>query len=73
MEHKTCKGCKWNNYPTCKGTIMDNGNEMNIENLRPIFKCGQKDLDIIADFTPKKTRLEVLEERIIELEKLKEV
>lgn len=68
MEHKICKGCIWNNYPTCKGTIMHDGNEMNIENLKPSFRCGQKDMDIMTDFTPKKTKVEELEERIQVLE-----
>jgi len=42
MEHKTCKDCKWNEYPLCKGTIMPDGEFMSIENMRPNFKCGQK-------------------------------
>lgn len=59
-ENKICKGCKYNNYPTCKGTIMDDGNEMNIENLSSNFRCGQKDMDNITDFSIKvKSELEL--------------
>lgn len=43
-EHDVCVGCKWNNYPTCDGTIID-GSKMNIENLVETFLCGVKDLD----------------------------
>ena len=45
--HKECLGCKWENYPTCKGTIMFDGEEMSIENLKKGFKCGQKEEDNI--------------------------
>ena len=70
VEHEICKGCKWNNYPECYGIIMDNGSYMNIEHLRPEFKCGQKDKDLAFDFSIRtKTKLEELEERIDELEK----
>lgn len=53
-ENKLCKGCKYNNYPTCKGFIMYSREEMNIENLRLGFSCGQKDMDEITDFSIKK-------------------
>lgn len=73
IEHKKCKGCKWNKYPVCIGIIMSTGNFMNIENLRSIFQCGQKERDIVDDLTPKKSvlelKLESLENRLIELEK----
>lgn len=71
-EHKVCNGCKWNNYPTCSGTIMQSGNEMNIENLTKGFGCGQKELDGITDFSIKiKSDLEKqIEEIIKRLEKL---
>ena len=52
-KHKICEGCKFNNYPTCSGTIMDGGNEMNIENLKEGFSCGQKDSLEITDFSIK--------------------
>ena len=73
MEHKTCKGCKWNNYPACKGTIID-GIEMNIEKLNISFLCGVKDMDNIHEISrmPSKSdlelRVEVLEEKVNELE-----
>lgn len=74
-EHKICKGCKYNNYPTCKGTIMNDGNEMNIENLKSGFQCGQKDMDNITDFSVKtKSDLELkindLQEQINQLKRV---
>ena len=75
-EHEICKGCTWNDYPYCSGTKMDDSNFMNIENLHDEFKCGQKDMVEITDFTivKQKTALELkveeLEARIIELEKI---
>jgi len=64
-ENKICKGCQYNNYPTCKGTIMDNGNEMNIETLKAGFRCGQKYDVIITDFSiKKKTELELLQDQV---------
>ena len=61
-EHELCKDCQWNEYPVCDGTIMWDGLEMNIENLRPIFRCGQKNREIITDLsTIKKTKLEAKE------------
>ena len=69
--HKTCKECQYNSYPICTGTIMKNKSNMNIENLKPNFKCGQKDQIEITDFsifktqdeeiTELKSRIEVLE------------
>lgn len=75
VEHKICKGCKYNNYPTCKGMIMHDGNEMNIEKLRPGFQCGQKDMDNITDFSIKvKSKLELkiddLQEQINQLKRV---
>ena len=71
MVHKLCEKCRWNNYPVCTGTIMFDGSEMNIENLRPGFNCGQKDSDTPTDLRPRKTdlelRVEALEEAINEL------
>ena len=64
-----CKGCKWNNYPYCNGSKDFDGNFMRIDNLRPIFMCGQKDNNIVYDFSIiEKTKLELLEERIEILE-----
>ncbi len=48
-ENKTCKGCKWNEFPICKGIIQENGNFKRIDNLRPIFGCGVKDMLIPLD------------------------
>ena len=72
-EHKICKVCKWNKYPLCEGTKMFDGEFMNIEKLKPGFKCGQKDLPDVKDFSIKtKTELELkvemLENKINELE-----
>lgn len=77
-EHKICKGCKWNNYPTCKGSIMFNGSEMNIENLKPSFKCGHKDKLEVTDFSIKKKsalelKIEELEAKIKKLEDIKKI
>ncbi len=74
VENKICIGCQWNNYPTCSGTIMDDGNEMNIENLRSGFQCGQKDDVNITDFSIVKKsvselKMKELEARIMALEK----
>lgn len=66
-EHKICKGCKFNNYPECHGTIMDNGSYMNIENLKPMFQCGQKDELELTDFS-----IEVKSKVELELEDLQE-
>ena len=62
--HIVCKGCKWNNYPTCNGLIFD-GIPMNIENLKPLFICGTKDEDTSAEFKPTKS---ILETKITDLE-----
>lgn len=72
-EHKVCKECYWNDYPHCLGTIMEDGSYMNIENLKPGFNCGQKELLIPADFTIRKKsdlelKIDELESRIEELE-----
>ena len=72
-EHETCEGCRYNKYPLCEGTKMEDGNFMNIENLRPIFNCGRKDSDNIMDFSIKfkselELKIEGLEVRIVELE-----
>ena len=72
MEHKVCKGCQYNNYPTCKGIIMIDGNEMGIDNLRDVFQCGQKDEEHIVDFSIKRKtdlelRIEALEEKTKDL------
>jgi len=61
VENKECKGCPYNNYPTCSAIIMFDGNEMNIENLRETFKCGRKDVvlgdgeALITDFSLNKS------------------
>lgn len=73
MENEICKGCQWNNYPTCKGTIMFDGLEMNIEKLRPGFSCGQKNKDNLMDFSIQnksetELKIEDLEARLLELE-----
>lgn len=72
-EHKVCKGCRWNGYPICLGTILDSGNNMNIENLRPGFQCGQKENSVINDLSIKiklelDLKLEDIEARIKVLE-----
>ena len=77
-EHKICKDCKWNEYPLCKGTIMPNGEYMNIENIKPIFKCGQKEELELNDMSIERKsdldlKIEELETRINELEKVEEV
>lgn len=72
MEHKVCKGCKWNNYPTCKGTIID-GIEMNVEKLNDQFQCGVKDMINVYEISrsPSKSdlelRVEALEEKTKDL------
>lgn len=68
-ENKTCKGCKWNAYPICNGTILENGDKMRIDNLRPVFNCGVKDMDTISDSRPVHipTELELLREEVNEL------
>lgn len=76
VEHKICKGCRFNKYPLCEGTKMGDGNYMNIENLKPIFQCGQKNELEFTDFSiieksNIELRIEDLERKIIELEKIK--
>ena len=71
-EHKVCKDCNWNKYPLCEGTIISNGEFMNIENLKPGFECGQKNDPNPFDFSIKKKsslelRIEVLEEKTKDL------
>ncbi len=70
-EHELCKGCKWNNYPICDGSIFDNV-KMDISNLDDDFKCGQKYEDLVDDQPAfqdtQKIRIEELEARILELE-----
>lgn len=71
VEHKICVGCQYNSYPVCRGTIMPAGNEMNIENLKPNFKCGQKTSAEIKSFVKVdkiQDKLNELENRIQELE-----
>ena len=72
MEHKICKGCRWNKYPKCEGIIMMDGNFMDNNIMKPDFRCGQKDSNIVNDLTPKKSdlklKIEQLETRILELE-----
>ena len=72
-EKEICKGCKWNHYPKCHGTILEDGSYPNIDNLRPGFDCGRKDGDTVKDWSIKKKtvlelRIEELENRIITLE-----
>ena len=72
IEHKICKGCQYNHYPECHGTKMFGGNYMNIENLKPMFQCGQKNDSILTDFSfkPKselELRIEALEEKTKDL------
>lgn len=71
MLQKICDGCPWNRYPICEGTKMEDGRFMNIENLKPLFECGQKDIAVMSDFTIKKTELELLKERVEVLENAK--
>ena len=72
-EHKTCEKCQWNHYPECYGTIMIDGNFLNIENLTKGFECGQKDQENLTDFSIIKKsdlefRVEELENKVNELE-----
>lgn len=74
MEHEVCKGCKWNNYPLCNGTIVD-GIKMNIEKLNIGFQCGVKDREspYIYSKIPQKSDLELkIEELQNQINKLKE-
>jgi glycine cleavage system regulatory protein len=69
VQHEVCIGCRYNNYPECLGTIMDDGNPMNIENLRSGFQCGQKNEPEMMDFSIKiksdlELKLEELEAKI---------
>lgn len=72
IEHKVCIKCRWNNYPECTGIIMYLGNFMNIEHLKPGFRCGQKDALEVDDLSIKKSdlelRIETLEAKVNELE-----
>lgn len=69
VEHEVCKGCKWNNYPICNGTIMPDGEFMNIENLNPGFQCGVKDMESIKDYSIRtKSEVEEIKEKMAELE-----
>lgn len=73
-EHKICKGCKWNHYPECHGTIMGSGDYMIIEDRAENFECGKKDELEVTDFSIKikselELRVEELEGRLSELEK----
>lgn len=75
MEHKICKGCQYNNYPECYGTIMGNGSYMNIEYLKNGFKCGQKNKLEVDDFSIKiksalELKVEELEEKFKTLEEV---
>jgi len=65
VEHKTCKGCPYNHYPLCYGTIMLDGSYMNIENQKECFQCGQKDKEVTDFSIEKKSELEL---RVEELE-----
>ena len=67
MEHKTCVGCRWNNYPICDGTIMGSGDEMNIEKLSINFRCGQKYLLDVSDYSIKPTEIELLQQEVLDL------
>jgi len=59
-EIKICKGCKWNHYPECWGTIENNGDYMDISDLLEIFECGVKDRNNAKDHSiVKKTALEL--------------
>ena len=74
-EHEVCKGCQWNKYPLCEGIKMFNGEFMNIENIRPVFECGQKDILEAKDLSitvksPLELKIEELEARITGLERL---
>ncbi|GAG34526.1 unnamed protein product [marine sediment metagenome] len=76
IEHKICEECKYNKYPECLGTILEDGSFMNIEYLKNSFECGQKDQDNLMDFSIKyKTELELrveeLENKITILEEVK--
>ena len=71
--HKECLGCKWEDFPYCKGTKMFDGGFMNIENLSPNFDCGKKNEDEIMDLsyipkTQQELKIEELENRIKILE-----
>ena len=71
-EHKVCVGCKWNEYPLCKGSIMLDGNYMNIDKLHEEFQCGVKLRDTPKDHSIiEKSKIELLEDRIKVLEDAK--
>ena len=66
--NEICKDCKWNKYPNCLGTILEDGSYLNIESgieKEGLFECGVKYKDTPMDFSiiPK-----TLEERVKELE-----
>jgi len=71
-EHEVCKGCQWNNYPFCTGSIGCDGEFMNIESLESGFGCGQKDSSVAHDLILPKSdvnkKIEDLESRIQTLE-----
>ena len=67
-EHPFCKGCQWNDYPNCKGTILSNSRFASINHLSKNFKCGQKDKTEVKSFKPTKSRYKLIMEKITQLE-----
>ena len=78
-EHPRCKGCEWNKYPECHAKIEKDGNYFRIDNLVKSYWCNgfrgfnkiyDDSIELKSDETKK---IEDLEKRIAELEKLKGV
>lgn len=70
-EHEICIGCKWNNYPICNGTVINDVN-LRIDNLSPRFKCGVKDRDYIhyINTSLEKSEVELLQEQVVVIDDL---
>lgn len=67
-ELEICKDCQWNEYPYCNSVIDRDGSLGRIDNLDPNnFLCGMKFHEQF-DYTLVKSKEEILEERIQELE-----
>lgn len=60
-----CEDCRWYKYPECLGTIMIDGSYMNIEKLAIDFQCGQKEREVVTNFTESEP---TVEERLTALE-----
>lgn len=74
--NKVCEDCKWNAYPECHGTILEDGSYLNIETgieKDSMFVCGVKFRDNIFYLKPINNtvdqRVKILEEKLAQLEK----